>query len=407
MAGKNAQRFSSLLSWISVLAVTSVGQEATALDLRFPPPPGFNASPDTKWGSFVVGRTLSFGINATSNLESNPTERNGYEAQTSASLALQSTWDRHSLSFAVAASHRNPINASAVDQTVESGQIQGRYDLSSKLSLNAALFSTESVIATTDLYGGNVNDIVQTNAASVGARWKSGAHFVELAASWQDIDTETTVSGATPSLMGRIEQDLRLQVGRTLSDGQVYIFGGYTDISYDAADVSRDSKGMMVGAGRQWTMDTHQMTTELAFLSQTFAGTLIPDNDGYVGRLEGMWALSDTVALGAKLSRVFDEQNVLPTSAGVYTNRATIGVQIQATEDLLIQFGTTYRIYELHNSSLQMTATGVDVSATWKLQNGLLVPVSLNYLSKSVNSPLLAAQAYNDVNFAVRLNWTY
>ncbi|MEO0391848.1 MAG: outer membrane beta-barrel protein [Pseudomonadota bacterium] len=360
---------------------------------------------DLKVGGFSILPTISTGIETTTNLEGDPTEKSGYIGQLLGSISASKTLEDLFINTSLSLQQQEPIDADAINSTALSGLINTNYQINDAWSIQGELEYDESIVTTTDPYqfSGNVNGVTSTESAVLGFTWTGKKYSAQVLGRIQDVATETSVTGSTASELDRVERDIRFQISRNLSDGKFYTYGGVTEIDYADSGIDRNSEGVLLGIGRSWTGKTYSITTEFGALWQRFLTDLIPINRGIVGQLEGTVALTDNWTLGAKAARSFEEQNIATNSAGLYINELSVGLQTLLHDDLLLRFGPTYTVSEFDNENFELDTYMLDATLMWQIMPNLQMPVVISYLTQEANNAALAASEFNELSLTISL----
>ena len=400
-------RYTRLLACLALLGFAGgfYPTVASAVDAPLPTPANFVAQSDLKIGGFSILPTISTGLETTSNIEGDPSERSGFLGQFMGSISAERAWEQFSLNSSLSVQHQEPIDSEAIDSTAMSALVFSRYALSEAWSINLGLEHAEDIVTTTNPYqfSGNINGVTQTQAVSLGVTWAVDKYTASLSGRFQDIISDTEVSGSTASQLDRYERDLSFKVTRAVNDGAFYVYGGLTEIDYAAPGIQRDSEAVNLGVGRSWVTKDYSFTAEFGGLWQRFLAGPVPINRGLVGMIEGTVALDDHWTFGATVSRSFAEQNVAPDSAGLYENEFSIGLQTLLHEDVLLRFGPTYRQTDFDNESLELDAYSFDAMLMWQILPDLQMPVMLSYLTQEGNDPVLAASDFDELSLTVSL----
>jgi hypothetical protein len=383
---------------------------AVAQNVQLALPSSFQTAPTLEFDSFIAGISAGFDLTQTSNLKSDPSQQSGQLATARFVGFAASTWDQHEFSANVAVMKMEAISDRAVDNHLVSYGLNGRYDLDSGWSLDASGSVNETIVDTTnpDQLIGNVNGISRVSAIAVGTNRNSGTGNFRLVARHQNTESKTAISTADVnqiSFSDRTENALVTEYTWNVGGNTRFVNAGFVDIRYPNASFDRDSQGVLLGAGFTQTDGTAQYSAWLAGIYQEFDSASIGTHAGVIGNIGVVKQLTDRTTLGVNLARVFDDQNVGPTSAGVFQTNLSVAAQHEISDHLYVRGDLTRGIFELQNVGTATETRSFTGRIAWRVNESLIIPLDIMLTQQDARSS--AFSALNFDTYKVTLGATY
>ena len=376
-----------------------------AQDAPLPPPQNFERGLGLKTDDWSLYNRIQTGIQSTTNVRQDPTEKSDYKTLFSAIAVAQSTWDKHALAFNASYAYQDALDTENQKNDALSGSVSGRIDLTPMLNLKLGFLHTESIVAKNDPeeFSGNLNGETTEDTIEGSIGWVGDSHFIDLQTRYDQVDntTDIDVTGlARTQIQDRDEWNTTLQIGQKFNWGKAYILAGSTIITYDGSEVilpeDRDSEGGRIGLGLNYVKDKFRADASIIGFSQYFdADTIGPITD-YVGLLQASYSLSSKLSVAAKLQRTFDETNITG-SAGLFTNLVSAAAQYEFNKDLYVKLGPSYRFYEIENTTWEVEEVQFDATLGWNLMKNVEFLVNGTAYTQTANDAAISTLEYDEI----------
>ena len=377
---------------------------AAAQDVPLATPQGFEKGADLSFGGFAFYNRIQAGVQATNNIRQDPTEETDLKTILAVNSVARSTWDKHALAFTASYVDQQAVDTEDQESNALSGSVSGQYDISDQWKVNGGLLHTEAIVGKNDpeQFSGNLNGTTVTDTIEGSVDWTGEKYFVNAEARYQDIENETDID---VTILSRIQQQDRrefaatLQVGHKYSWGQAYVLGGPLIISYSGSDVilpeDRDSEGARGGFGIEYQQGNIRAIFRMIGFAQYYNASTIGQAIDVVGTAQVTYQMTDKLAVAGKLERNFDEINI-ETSAGLFTNLASVGALYQIRDDIYVKLGPTYRFYEIEGTDLEAESFTLDGQAAWQVHDRVELVLNASVSNQIVNDSFLENLQYDE-----------
>lgn len=375
-----------------------------AQDAPLPPPQNFERGLGLKTKDWTFYNRVQTGIQSTTNIRQDPTERSDNKALVSVIAVAQSAWDKHALAFNASYDYQDAFDTDNQKNDALSGSISGRIDFTSNFNLKLGLLHTESIVGKNDPeeFSGNLNGETTEKTLEAAAEWSGNSNFIDLQTRYDQIDnsSDINVTGlARTQIQDRDEWNTTLQLGQKFNWGKAYILGGSIVINYDGSSVilpeDRDSEGGRIGVGLNYIKDRFSADASIIGFSQYFDADSIGHVTDYAGLLQASYSLADNLSVAAKLQRTFDETNITG-SAGLFTNLLSAAAQYEFRDDMYVKFGPSYRLFEIEGTTMEAEEVQFDAALGWNLIKNVELLVNLTTYSQTVNDASLSSLEYDE-----------
>lgn len=376
-----------------------------AQDAPLPSPQNFERGLGLKTKDWTFYNRVQMGVQSTTNVRQDPTEKSDYKALVSAIAVAESTWDKHALAFNASYVYQDAFDTDNLSNDALSGSISGKIDFTPNFNLRLGLLHTESIVAKNDPeeFSGNLDGKTTENTLEAATGWAGNSHFVDLQTRYYKVDNSTNINViglARTQIQNRDEWNTTLQLGQKFSWGQFYILGGSIVINYDGSSVilpeDRDSEGGRIGVGLNYVSDRFRADASFIGFSQYFDADTIGHVTDYAGLLQASYSITDKLSLAAKLQRTFDETNI-EGSAGLFTNLVSAAAQYQFRDNMYFKFGPSYRLYEIEGTTMEAEEVQFDAALGWNLMKNVEFLVNLTAYTQTVNDASLSTLEYDEI----------
>ncbi len=379
-------------------------------------PPAFNTDAGVKIGDFALRGQADAGMKATSNIRQDPSEESDFEYQLLAMAALRSTWQEHAL--ALAGTYVRHRGLKVEDQLSEalSGSVSGRYDFSPAWNLTLGVKQDETIVGRSNplQFIGNLNGTTSIRTAEAALGWRGQKHFVNVLSRIYEVENETKIDVTDASLLqaqNTEEIDVTVEVGQNFSWGKAQAFGGITDIEYTGSEsilpFNRDSFGFRIGLSVEGMRGKWSGQARIIGIFQDFNNPMIGKNNNVAGRVLAMYQATQKLGLGIAAQRQFDDINILPTSAGLFTNTASVALQYSIRDDLYVKLGPSVNFYQIHNTALQALSWTGDASVNWQVHPRARLTLAGSLFTQSANDDLLSNVEYDENDITLTATFSF
>lgn len=386
------------------IAVGVAATPAKAQDVPLATPKGFEPFANLTLGGFAFYNRIQGGVQATNNIRQDPTEETDLKTILAINSVARSTWERHALAFTASYVDQQAVDTEDQESNALSGSVSGRYDIGSQWNISGGVLHTESIVGKNDpeQFSGNLNGTTVEDTVEAALDWTGDKYFARLETRYQEIANETDID---VTILSRIQQQDReemnatLQFGQKYSWGQAYVLGGPLRIKYSGSDVilpeDRDSEGVRGGFGVEYQQGDIRAIFRMIGFAQYYDASTIGQAIDVVGTAQLTYQMTDTLAVAGKLERNFDETNIA-TSAGLFTNLASVGALYQVRDDIYVKLGPTYRFYEIEGTDLEAESFTFDGQAAWQVHDRVELVLNASVSNQIVNDAFLANLQYDE-----------
>lgn len=375
-----------------------------AQDVPLAPPPGFEQGANLTVGEFALFNRIQTGLQGTNNIRQDPTEESDLKFIFAGAAVARSTWDKHALAFTASYVRQDALDTDNQTSEAFSATISGRYDLSDNLNISAGFLHNESIVGKNDpnQFIGNLNGSTVSEIIEGEISWKNEAYFVNLEGRFNEVNNETQLD---LTVVSRIQQQDRdelggtVQIGRNFQGGKAYLTFGGQEFSYTGSAFllpeDRDSDGYRIGAGVEFSRGDWQGIFRVFGFEQQFDALSIGKITDVVGTAQLVWKANDKLSIAGKIQRSFDEINI-ETSAGLFTNLASIGGLYQIRDDLYLRAGPTYRYYQIEGVGVTADSFTFDAALAWQVHDRVELTLDVSASNQWVSSALISNLAYDE-----------
>ncbi len=275
--------------------------------------------------------------------------------------------------------------------------------------MNAGLLHSESIVGKNDpnQFIGNLNGTTATESIEGGINWKNEAYFVNFEGRFNKVNNKTQLD---LTVVSRIQQQDRdelegtVQIGRNFKGGKAYFTFGGQEFKYTGSTFllpeDRDSDGIRIGAGVEFSRGDWQGIFRVFGFEQQFDAPSIGKLTDVVGTAQLVWKANDKLSVAGKVQRSFDETNI-ETSAGLFTNLASIGALYQIRDDLYLRAGPTYRYYQIEGTGVTADSFTFDSSLAWQAHDRVELTLDVSASNQWVSSADISNLAYHEASITV------
>jgi len=417
MAARSSRKLSSLLS-LTVCGASLLWQSAALAQVAGLPAPASATGPNALvLGDFRVTSQAQAGLTHSSNIRLDASEQADNKAVVSLGGNAESTWQRHHLAASVSAFAQDVQERrhDDLDNETLSGSLQGRFELGGGAIVRGALQRQQSLIGKNhvDQLNGLLHGTSTTDLGSYGLEWDSPRWFLSATGQQARMHNESDVATAGKAevqALDRTERQATLQVGRHLSQGNVYGFVGTQAIDYDAAPglalQERDSRGWRAGAGSQFRFGKWQGALSAIRFTQNFDGAAIRDQHAVVGTLQLNYPLRDTLTLSSLLQRSFAETSI-DGIAGIYTRTLFLGLVQSFSPQWYVKAGPAWHRDQLASSSMATRRTSWEAQTVWQWHPRAALVLDLSWTRQRASDARLLAQQFKETSASLSLQLRY
>ena len=397
------------LSLIMIACLASNGGTVRAQDVPLGPPGGFEQGANLDYGGFTFYNRLQTGLQGTNNIRQDPTEEDDLKTLFAAAAVARSAWKEHALAFTATHVRQDAVETDDQSSDATSGTISGRYDFSKNLNVSGGLLHTEAIVGKNNpnTFSGNLNGTTVTETLEAALDWQGKDYFIHTEGRYDEIDNTTDLELTVVSRIqqqNRAETSAAVQVGRKFAWGKIYVIGGGQRFRYSGSAIilpeDRDSQGARGGVGLEFQDGAWQGIFRLFGFAQYFDAPTIGHTIDVVGTGQLIWKASDTVSLAGKIERNFDEINV-ETSAGLFTNIASIGLQYQFRDNAYVKLGPTYRFYQIEGTTVEAESYTLDVAVAWQVHDRVELLLNASISNQLVNDSLISTLQYDEASITL------
>lgn len=401
-----------ILAGLLSLAVT-MPAEAQPVPL---PNPGFEQFANNQIGDFVALTRVQAGLEATSNIREDPSEDSDFEYQLAALAALRSSWSKHAL--AVTGSYVRQQGVETSDQLSEalSWSVSGRYDIDGAWHVGGGAKLDEAIVGRSDplQFIGNLNGTTATTTYEAEIGWQGSQYYANLLGRLNEVENETEVNVTITDLLqaqNRDETDVTLEIGQNYSWGKLYSLAGLVDTEYTGSPnvlpANRDSFGVRLGIGADFEAGKLSGQLRLIAINQDFENRDIGENGSLVGQAVLLYQLQDDFSAGLIALRQFDDINILETSAGLFTNAASVALLWHPAEKIYLKAGPTVNFYQIEGTALEAHSWTADLNIGWQMHPRLQFLAHVSGFTQDANDALLENVIYDETSLTLSAILTF
>jgi hypothetical protein len=392
------------LSLFTFACFLTLDRSAWAQDVPLGAPAGFEKGADLSLGGFAFFNRIQTGLQATNNIRQDPTEEEDLKTLFEAAAVARSTWKEHALAFTASHVRQNAVETDDQSSSASSGTISGRYDFSKNLNVTGGLLHIEDIVGKNDpnQFSGNLNGTTVTDTIEGALNWQGQDYFVSVDGRFNEVDNTTDLA---LTVVSRIQQQNRaesiatVQIGKKYPWGKAYIVGGAQRYHYSGSDVilpeDRDSQGARGGVGLEFQSGAWQGIFRVFGFAQYFDAPTIGHTIDVVGTGQLIWNIDDKVGMAGKVERNFEEVNI-ETSAGLFTNIASVGLRYQFHDDAYLKLGPTYRFYQIEGTTVEAESYTFDATVAWQVHERVELLLNASIANQLVNDSLISELQYDE-----------
>ncbi len=399
------------------LGLVAAASKSAAQPVPLPPPAAFAGSAGWTIGDFALAGEIDAGIEATSNIRVDPSEESDFEYSLLAAGVLRSTWSRHALALTGSYARQQAVETDDQLSEAISASVSGRYDASDAWSATLGLKQDESIVGRDNplQFIGNLNGTTSIRTLEGSLDWTGAETYASLYARYYTVENTTEIDVTEVSRLqaqDTDEFDATLEAGRSFDWGKAYIFAGVTDITYTGSEnvlpFNRDSFGVRMGVGMEGQFGKLTAQARLIAFAQDFENGDIGNNASLVGLGALLYQATDRLSLGILAQRQFDDINILPTSAGLFTNAAAAAIQFAIRDDLYVKAGPSVNYYQIEDTELEALSWSGDASLAWQFHPRARLTLAGSVFTQDANDEVqLGSVIYDEQNLKLTGTFTF